>query len=118
VVCSLVADIVSDYIIMAASLKLFRDILDKGLRRRLTLIFSACILTAVVALVHNAYIMRNGGIKTLIVAVVEACVSLLACNVPVFAVATISLHKETSKRDEGTSKISVGTTVTGISTSC
>ena len=56
---------------MAAALKLFRDILDKGLRRRLTLIFSACIMTTVVALVHGAYIMRNGGIKILIVADVE-----------------------------------------------
>jgi len=117
VVCQLVSDVAAEFILMAASLKLFRDILDKGLRRRLILIFSACIMTGVVSLVHVIYILTNGGIKNLIVAGVEACVSLVVCSLPVFAVATIRLREEMPKRDDGleTSRISIETSETIIS---
>jgi len=117
VVCQLVSDVAADFILMAASFQLFREILDKGLRRRLILIFSACIVTTVVSLVHITYVLTHGGIKNLIVASVEACVSLVVCNLPVFAVATIRLREEMPKGDNGsgTSKISIEATETIIS---
>jgi hypothetical protein len=65
------ADIVSDCILMAAPLKLFRDILDKGLRRRLMLIFSASITITIVSSIHVAYILTGKKIKNLIAANIE-----------------------------------------------
>ncbi|KAJ7824679.1 hypothetical protein B0H14DRAFT_2823232 [Mycena olivaceomarginata] len=41
------------------------------LRRKLTLIFSTCVVTTIVSLVHAAFILRNGGIKVVISAIVE-----------------------------------------------
>jgi len=65
------ADIVSDCILMAAPLKLFRDVLDKGLRRRLMLIFSASITITIVSSIHVAYILTGEKIKNLIAANTE-----------------------------------------------
>ena|SRR5882762_2734345 len=62
---------VTDVILMVAPVKVFRDLLDKGLRRRLILIFSASIMTTIVSLVHSVYICINGGIKSIIAGCVE-----------------------------------------------
>jgi len=65
------ADIVADSILMVIPIKLFHDILEKGLRRRLMLIFSASFMTTVVSLVHKGYIIVHGDFKDLIAAGVE-----------------------------------------------
>jgi hypothetical protein len=44
---------------------------DKVLRRRLMVIFSTCIITTIVSLVHAAYILTMGGVKVVIAAIVE-----------------------------------------------
>jgi hypothetical protein len=67
------ADIAADFILMVVPIKLFQDILEKGLRRRLMLIFSASIMTTVVSLVHKGYILAHGEIRNLIAAGVEVC---------------------------------------------
>jgi len=109
VVCQLISDIVSDCILMAAPLKLFRDVLDKGLRRRLMLIFSASITITIVSSIHVAYILTGEKIKNLIAANTEALVSLVVCNLPVLVIATIRIRETTPKRDDGlgTSRISM-----------
>jgi hypothetical protein len=66
-----IADIVSDCILMVAPLKLFRDILDKGLRRRLMFIFSASLMITIVSTIHVVYILTGQKIKNLIAANVE-----------------------------------------------
>jgi len=118
-VCQLVADVVSDIVLMVAPLKLFRDILNKGLRRRLILIFSASIVITVVSSVHVFYILTGQKINNLIAANVEACISLVVCNLPVFAVATIRIREVKPKNDDGlgTSRISIETSETIISMS-
>ena len=67
------ADIGSDCTMIAASMHLFGDLLDAGLRRRLTFIFSACIMTTVVSLVRAVYGLVGGEFKTSIVGGVEVC---------------------------------------------
>lgn len=66
-----VADVVADSILIAAPLKLLAGLQDKGLRRRLIVIFSTCIVTTIVSLVHAAYILRLGGPKVVVAAIVE-----------------------------------------------
>jgi hypothetical protein len=65
------ADIAADSILMVIPIKLFHDILEKGLRRRLMLIFSASFMTTVVSLVHKGYIIGHEDLKDLIAAGIE-----------------------------------------------
>ncbi|KAF7365536.1 hypothetical protein MVEN_00426800 [Mycena venus] len=94
-ICQLVTDILADSILLIAPVPLFRSLSDKPLRRKLTLIFSTC----VVSLVHAAFILRNGGIKVLISAVVEDCLSLIVANIPVVVTAFVSIAGDTD--DDG-----------------
>jgi len=100
VACQLISDVVSDCILIIAPVKLFQNILDKGLRRRLILIFSAAIMTTIVSTVHAAFILSGKGIQNLIAATIEISVSLVVCNFPVFAVATIRFREVKSKQDD------------------
>jgi len=68
------ADTIADTILIVAPLRLLSGLLDKTLRRRLMIIFSTCVVTTIVSLVHAAYIIKNGGPKILVAAVVEVCV--------------------------------------------
>ncbi|KAJ7302776.1 hypothetical protein DFH08DRAFT_720704 [Mycena albidolilacea] len=81
-ICQLVTDVLADSILLFAPLQLFRSLADKMLRRKLTLIFSTCVVTTIVSLVHAAFILRNGGVKEIISAIVEDCLSLIVANVP------------------------------------
>jgi hypothetical protein len=45
-----------------------------------------------------ADIIRQGGIKVVIAALVEDCVSLIVCNLPVVVAATISLREQPGPR--------------------
>jgi hypothetical protein len=65
------ADVISDAILIVAPLQILNGLLDKVLRRRLLVIFSTCIATTVVSLVHAAYIITDGGTKIIIAALVE-----------------------------------------------
>lgn len=75
--CPSVADVISDTILIVAPLQLLWQLDDKGLRRRLCAIFSSCIITTIVSLVHAALILTGGGPKVLIAAVVEVCLPYL-----------------------------------------
>ncbi|KAF7372561.1 hypothetical protein MVEN_00118700 [Mycena venus] len=91
-ICQLVMDVLADSILLFAPLHLFRSLSDKMLRRRLTLIFSTCVVTTIVSLVHAAFILRNGGIKEIIAGSVEGCLSLIVANVPVIVAAIMPHH--------------------------
>ncbi|KAJ7679716.1 hypothetical protein B0H14DRAFT_3063268 [Mycena olivaceomarginata] len=91
------ADVLSDSILLFAPLQLFRTLADKMLRRKLTLIFSTCVVTTIVSLVHAAFILRNGGIKVVISAIVEDCLSLIVANVPVVVAAVMPHNRETDE---------------------
>ncbi|KAJ7034374.1 hypothetical protein C8F04DRAFT_956441, partial [Mycena alexandri] len=71
-ICQLVTDVISDSILLFAPLPLFRNLLDKSLGRKLTLIFSTCVATTVISLVHAVYILRDYDNKIAISAIVEA----------------------------------------------
>ncbi|KAJ6533584.1 hypothetical protein B0H19DRAFT_840799, partial [Mycena capillaripes] len=90
-VCQLVTDIIADSILLFSPLPLFRDLLDKGIRRKLTIIFSTCVVTTIVSLVHAVYILRNGHVKVLISAVVEDCFSLIVANIPVVVTSMVDI---------------------------
>ncbi|TFK34020.1 hypothetical protein BDQ12DRAFT_690247 [Crucibulum laeve] len=103
-ICQLVSDIIADLILIVAPLKLLAGLEDKGLRRRLMVIFSTCIVTTIVSLVHAAYILTLGGPKVVVAALVEDCVSLIVCNIPVVVTATFRLRERNELRR--TTKIS------------
>ncbi|KAF8888061.1 hypothetical protein BD779DRAFT_1470436 [Infundibulicybe gibba] len=85
-------------ILIIAPLKLLKGLEDKGLRHRLMVIFSTCIVTTIVSLVHAVYILKLGGTKVVIAALVEDCVSLIVCNIPVVVTASIRLRERTQAR--------------------
>ncbi|THV02315.1 hypothetical protein K435DRAFT_749615 [Dendrothele bispora CBS 962.96] len=93
-ICQLVTDVIADAILLLSPLNVLRGLADKGLRRRLGVIFSTCVITTIVSLVHAAYIINRAGIKVLISAIVEDCISLIVANIPVVVAATISLSSE------------------------
>ncbi|KAJ7186981.1 hypothetical protein C8R46DRAFT_282393 [Mycena filopes] len=93
-VLQLVTDIIADSTLLFAPLPLFRTLFDKELRYKLTLIFSTCVVTTIVSLVHAAFILRNGGIKVVISALVEDCLSLIVANLPVLVTTMIDIVGE------------------------
>ncbi|KAF8211128.1 hypothetical protein K438DRAFT_1959312 [Mycena galopus ATCC 62051] len=96
-VCQVVTDTIADSILLFAPLPLFRNLVDKALRRKLTLIFSTCVVTTVVSLVHAAFILRNGRIKVVISALVEDCLSLIVANFPVIVTTMIDIVGDTDQ---------------------
>ncbi|KAJ7031854.1 hypothetical protein C8F04DRAFT_959673, partial [Mycena alexandri] len=71
-ICQFVTDVISDSILLFAPLPLFRNLLDKSLGRKLTLIFSTCVATTIISLAHAIFILRDYDSKIAISAIVEA----------------------------------------------
>ncbi|KAF8335095.1 hypothetical protein F5887DRAFT_624166 [Amanita rubescens] len=94
----LVTDVLADLTLLITPICLFRNIRDKWLRYRLVAIFSTCMVTTIVSLVHALYILTAGGPRLVIAAIVENCTSLIVCNVPVIASAAIHLGDNYSAR--------------------
>ncbi|KII85936.1 hypothetical protein PLICRDRAFT_94109 [Plicaturopsis crispa FD-325 SS-3] len=91
-ISQLTTDVVADSILLWSPLKILSGLDDKVLRRRLMIIFSTCIATTIVSLVHAVFILEDEGVKVILVAIVENGVSLLVCNVPVVVTATLHLR--------------------------
>ncbi|KAJ7089746.1 hypothetical protein B0H15DRAFT_270113 [Mycena belliarum] len=87
IIFQLVSDVISDSTLIIVPLQLLWHLEDKGLRRRLCIIFSTCIVTTIVSFVHVAMILTGGGAKVLVTAVVEDCISLIVCNIPIVVTA-------------------------------
>uniref|UniRef100_A0A0W0FQ49 Rhodopsin domain-containing protein n=1 Tax=Moniliophthora roreri TaxID=221103 RepID=A0A0W0FQ49_MONRR len=94
VILQLVTDIFADTILVAVPVRLIMTLSDKKLRRRLLVIFSTCLITTAVSLVHAAFIFVGAGHQEVMAAIAEDCVSLIVCNVPV--VATVMIRKFSS----------------------
>ncbi|KAK2467364.1 hypothetical protein APHAL10511_000599 [Amanita phalloides] len=94
----LITDALADLTLLITPLWVFRIIRDDWLRYRLMAIFSTCMVTTIVSLVHAVYILTAGGKKVVIAALVENGVSLVVCNVPVIASAAIHLGENYSAR--------------------
>ncbi|KAK7436515.1 hypothetical protein VKT23_000402 [Stygiomarasmius scandens] len=93
-ICQLVTDVFADAILMFYPLRLFKDLLDRGLRMKLGIIFSTCVVTTVVSLVHATYIITHAQTKEVTSAIVEGCISLIVANIPVVVSALIPLSPE------------------------
>ncbi|CAK5267497.1 unnamed protein product [Mycena citricolor] len=91
--CQLITDVIADAILLVAPIPLFRCLSDRPLRRKLTIIFSTCVVTTIVSLVHAAFILRNGGVKVVISALVEDCMSLVVANLPVVVTAFVNMDQ-------------------------
>ncbi|KAK1217116.1 hypothetical protein PQX77_020233 [Marasmius sp. AFHP31] len=94
----LVTDILADSFLLYAPVRVFVHIRDKALRRKLVIIFSTCLITTIVSLVHAAYILTTGGIPVIISALVEDSVSLMVANLVV--VVTALLRAGVGDKDE------------------
>jgi len=81
----LVSNVIGDCVLLISSLRLFLVIQDKALRFRLSCLFSTCIISSAVSFVHFSLIITSGGMKVVIVAVIEANVCLIVANIPVLS---------------------------------
>ncbi|KAJ6585977.1 hypothetical protein B0H19DRAFT_858461, partial [Mycena capillaripes] len=92
-ICRLVTDVIADLILLFAPLPLFRK-LDKSLGHKFMLIFSTCVVTTFVSVVHVAFIVRYADMKIPISEVVQGCISLIVANIPVVITTTIDIVGE------------------------
>ncbi|KAJ7676862.1 hypothetical protein DFH06DRAFT_1034242 [Mycena polygramma] len=90
-VAQLVADLISDSILLFAPWPLFRSLGSKSLRRKLTLIFSTCVGTTILSFVHAVFILRDNDAMISISGLVEDCISLTIANIPVIITTTIDI---------------------------
>ncbi|KAJ6480040.1 hypothetical protein DFH09DRAFT_1379020 [Mycena vulgaris] len=90
-ICQLVTNVISDSILLFAPLPLFRSLLDKSLGHKLTLIFSTCVVTTIVSLVHATFILQDQDFKIPISGLVEGCLSLIVANIPVIITSTMDI---------------------------
>ncbi|KAF8521380.1 hypothetical protein BU17DRAFT_45848, partial [Hysterangium stoloniferum] len=83
-VCQLITDIIADILLIVVPVRLLTSTsLERGLKIRLVIIFSATMLTTVVGLVHAAYLLEVRGIDAIVSAVVEVAVCIVVCNLVV-----------------------------------
>ncbi|KAJ6473762.1 hypothetical protein C8R45DRAFT_1103444 [Mycena sanguinolenta] len=74
------ADATSDAILLVAPWSLFWSLVDKSLGRKLTIIFSVCVVTTIVLLVHAGFILKNYTIGMPFSGIVEGCLSVIVAN--------------------------------------
>ncbi|TEB08901.1 hypothetical protein FA13DRAFT_1653904 [Coprinellus micaceus] len=74
-------------------LRLLVVLQDKWLRTRLMAIFSTCMITTAVSIVHAIFILRSKSPAIVIIALVESSVSLIVCNLPVMATSLLNLSE-------------------------
>lgn len=97
-ITQLVFDTVADLVVLIVPLQLLVVLQDKWLRSRLMMIFSTCMITTVVSLVHAIAILTLKGPAIVIVALVESSISLIVCNLPVIATALLNLGDHSPPR--------------------
>ncbi|KAJ7847070.1 hypothetical protein B0H13DRAFT_2285643 [Mycena leptocephala] len=99
------ADVISDSILLLAPLPLFRKLINKSLGYKLTIMFSSCVVTTIVSLVHAVFILTHYDTMIFISAIVEiqACLSLIVANIPVIITTTIDIVGEPDQAQIGKS---------------
>lgn len=70
------ADIFADCMLLWIPMRLFRSIMSRNLRKRLMVIFSTCIMTTIVSLVHASFILVSGGPREIMAAIIEVFVNI------------------------------------------
>ena len=75
-----IADIISDSILLVSPWTLWWGLSDLALRRRLIVIFSTCVITTVVSIVHTVIIITYGDERVVITGLVEVSFLLLQHN--------------------------------------
>ncbi|KAJ6473809.1 hypothetical protein C8R45DRAFT_1103490 [Mycena sanguinolenta] len=107
----LIADVTSDAILLFAPWPLFRSLVDKSLGRKLTIIFSVCLVTTIVSLVHAGFIFTDEDSGIPFSGVVESCLVLLVANIPVIITTTIDIvgHPEPGETAEFSTIFWLGT---------
>ncbi|KAF8063984.1 hypothetical protein FPV67DRAFT_1671735 [Lyophyllum atratum] len=99
-ILQIITDILSDTILIVAPLRILRSLQDKKLRRRLTVIFSTCLVITAVSLAHAILIFLRPGPRVVIAAIVEGCVSLIVCNVPVVVTSMLRMWQRSRQHDK------------------
>ncbi|KAF8192296.1 hypothetical protein K438DRAFT_1829970, partial [Mycena galopus ATCC 62051] len=84
-------DVTSDAVLLFAPWPLFRSLGDKSLGRKLTVIFSVCVVTTIVSLVHASLIFKNDDIGMPFSGIIEGCLGLIVANIPVIITTTIDI---------------------------
>ncbi|PPR01559.1 hypothetical protein CVT24_005885 [Panaeolus cyanescens] len=88
----IIGDAFADLTLVGLSYNLFTIIQERALRFRLMSIFSTCIGTTVVSLIHGIFILEAGvNLDVLLIAIVEATVSTIVANIPVLSTFFINL---------------------------
>ncbi|KIL59946.1 hypothetical protein M378DRAFT_962454 [Amanita muscaria Koide BX008] len=95
-IAQLTTDILADGTLLVAPMLLFRELHDRRMRLRLSAIFSTCVITTIVSIVHASLVLSNAGPAVAYAGVVEDCTSLIVCNIPVIATAIVRQHTQFS----------------------
>jgi hypothetical protein len=97
-VAQLTTDIFADGSLVIIPMIVFRALDDRRLRRRLMVIFSTCVITTIVSLVHAIYLLTTSGLPVLVAGITEDCISLVVCSIPVIATAVLQQGQEALAR--------------------
>ncbi|KAJ6492291.1 hypothetical protein C8R45DRAFT_990848 [Mycena sanguinolenta] len=107
-----VTDVIADAMLLFAPWPLFRSLVDKSLAHKLTIIFSICLATTIVSLVHASFVLTDDDIKMPFSGIVECCLSLVVANIPVIITTTIDIVGQPDTAEFST-VFWLGTTGTG-----
>ncbi|KAF5363412.1 hypothetical protein D9756_001078 [Leucocoprinus leucothites] len=92
-ICQLIADILSDGVLLFVPTRLLMILSDKNLRMRLILIFSTCVITSGVGIGHAIEIFRSFHNSRVYTAIIENNIALIVCNTPVILTSVIDLKE-------------------------
>ncbi|KAL0062854.1 hypothetical protein AAF712_010250 [Marasmius tenuissimus] len=104
VVLQLVADVSSNVILILIPIRLIETLSSRALRRQLTWIFSAAIVTTTVSIPRAVFITQGMEHEGVITGYVQGCVGLTACNLPIMATKLIRIWEDRKKNVGGRSK--------------
>ncbi|KAJ3890869.1 hypothetical protein GG344DRAFT_88601 [Lentinula edodes] len=83
-ITQLITDIIADLCLLIAPLRLFwNSMLPSGHRMRLNIVFSTCLLTTIVSLVHAYWIFANLGLNEIFTGIFETTISMIVASLNV-----------------------------------
>ncbi|KAJ4470155.1 hypothetical protein J3R30DRAFT_3711991 [Lentinula aciculospora] len=83
-ISQLTTDIIADLCLLIAPLRLFwNSMLPTGHRLRLNIVFSTCLLTTIVSLVHAYWIFANLGLNEIFTGIFETTISMIVASLNV-----------------------------------
>jgi len=103
-------DVIADILLIAAPCWDLRNVMDKGLRRRLMILFSTSIMTTIVSLVHDGIVLTQGGIREALAALLEDSIGLIVANL---AVVVTAVYRLFTKNEDVVKSRSSGTRTIG-----